>query len=274
MKFLIVDDELAAVQDLKEVLCKVMRSHEISGFTSPTAALKYLESSFVDVVFLDIEMGSTNGIWFAKKIKDLQPDVHIIFVTGYPQYAVDAFAIHATGYLVKPVMPEQILRELTFLYEDRIANKKIKVRIQTFGGFVVYANEKQVIFRRSKSKELLAYLVDRHGGAVTTRDACALLWEDKLYDVIQKNYFHQVLHDLRNTLSEAGIEQILIKKRNSLAIDPSQLDCDIYRFLEGDPKAVNSYRQNYLPEYSWAEFGAAILDKQLRCKPFVSHVRL
>ena len=44
---------------------------------------------------------------------------------------------------------------------------------------------------------------------------------------------------------------------------PDRLDCDSYRFLEGDPRAVNSYRHNYLSSYSWAEFTLAAMDERL-----------
>ena len=60
--------------------------------------------------------------------------------------------------------------------------------------------------------------------------------------------------DLRAALTAAGAEAVLVRSRNSLAIDPALVDSDSYRFLEGDPVAVNSYRGDYLPAYSWAEY--------------------
>ena len=85
-----------------------------------------------------------------------------------------AFELHATGYLMKPVTAEDIRRELTFLYKDSGRDKR--VRVQTFGGFDVFVDGKPLEFKRSKSKELLAYLIDRHGANVTTGELCAALW--------------------------------------------------------------------------------------------------
>lgn len=71
----------------------------------------------IDTAFLDVAMGSMSGLELAAEIKRLQPETHIIFVTGHPKYAVNAFQIHAIGYLLKPISLEALERELTFLYE-------------------------------------------------------------------------------------------------------------------------------------------------------------
>ena len=174
MKFLLVDDEPLALADLNEILEETVPGHETAGFTSIGKALEYMKENQVDVAFLDIEMVGMNGIELARTMKDLQPDINIIFVTAHPQYALDAYAIHATGYLLKPVVPEYILRELTFIYGDKMEEKNIYV--QTFGGFCVYLKGEPLVFSRSKSRELFALLVERQGAPVTTREACAILW--------------------------------------------------------------------------------------------------
>lgn len=266
MEFLLLDDEAIVLSDMEEVLKEVVPDGAYHLFSLPDEALLFAQNNPVDVAFLDIEMGSANGIGIAKILKQYQPDMHIIFVTGHPQYAVEAFGIHATGYLLKPVMAADIRRELTFLYGDTKRPGK-KVRIQTFGGFCVFVNGEALLFKRTKSKELLACLVDRRGSDITTREACNILWEDGVYDRARKNYFQIVLADLRVTLRQAGIEHIMIHRRNSLAVDPNCFDCDSYRFLDGDPIAVNSYRCNYLPSYSWAEFTVGTMERS-----FLKHV--
>ncbi len=120
---------------------------------------------------------------------------------------------------------------------------------------------KPLVFNRAKSKELLACLIDRRGAGLTTREACNLLWEDGVYNTSRKNYFQTIVHDLRQTLHNANIESILIKSHNSIAIDPAAIDCDSYRFLDGDPQAIRSYRHDYLPGYSWAEFTIGKLER-------------
>ena len=258
MRFLVVDDEPYVLMDIEEALREASPDALLSSFTSPSQALTYAGTEKIDVAFLDIELGSMNGLVLAKELKDILPEIHIIFVTSHEQYAVGAFQLHATGYLMKPATVEDIKRELTFIYGDFVQNRK--VRVQTFGGFGVYVDGKMLECKRSKAMELLAYLVDRRGVAITTREACAVLWEDRPYDTAQKNYFQSLLLDLRTTLREHGVENILVRRRNSLAINPERLDCDSYRFLNGDPWAINRYRHDYLPSYSWAEFRVAQMD--------------
>lgn len=259
--FLVVDDEPMVLKDVKETLAKTVPKCEIAAFSSPLKALEYVREHLFEVAFLDIEMGRTNGIVLAKQLKDIQPQIHIIFVTSHSKYALEAFSVHATGYLMKPVLTDDILRELTFLYGEELSERGTRIRIQTFGGFAIFVDEKPITFRRAKSKELLAYLVYRRGTAITTPQACAVLWEDMPYDRKQKNYFQIVLFDLRTTLREAGIEHILVRSRNSLSIDPSQFECDSYQFMQGDPRAINSYHHDYMCDYSWSEFMVGLFEK-------------
>lgn len=259
MKLLALDDEPFALEDLREAIIQTRPGCDLHCFTRPSQALQYAKGHPIDVAFLDIELGSVSGIVLAKQLKDIQPDAHIIFVTSYERYAVQAFQMHANGYLMKPVSAEDILRELTFLYGD--TPPRGKVRVQTFGGFDVLVDGKAILFKRAKAKELLAYLIDRRGASVTVEKICAVLWEDDTDAGQRKSYVRTILADLRATLKSAGIEHILDKGFNRYAIHPELLDCDSYRFLEGDPQAINSYRCDYLPSYSWAEFSVPLLEK-------------
>ncbi len=263
MRYLAVDDERYALEDLEEAVRAVENDCELHSFVSAEQALLFASKTPIDVAFLDIEMGSANGLVLAKQLKDICPKAHIIFVTGYEQYAVSAFRIHATGYLLKPVTEEAIRRELTFIYSDEAESASKRVRVQTFGGFDVFVDGKPLLFKRAKAKELLAYLVDRRGVSVTNDEICVTLWEDDGSVQTRKSYVRTLLAELRSVLKEAGIENILEKNINRLAIVPDKLDCDFYRFLEGDPVAVNSYRYDYLPSYAWAEFSVGVLDKRL-----------
>lgn len=255
MRFLTVDDEEIMLNQLENMLRSIRPDAEIFSFIWPDDALEAAKQEQMDVAFLDIEMGAMTGLELAGKLKKIKPDIYIIFVTGYQKYALDAFAVHATGYLLKPVTEEALKRELTFIYTKAEAQNHI--RVQTFGGFEIYVDGKPVKFARTKSKELLAYLIDRRGASVTTKEAYAALFEDAAG--AGTGYFRNIVHELKNALQSAGVEEILKRSFNSLAIATEKIDCDYYRFLEGDPIAVNQYRGDYMPSYSWAEFRNATL---------------
>ena len=116
-----------------------------------------------------------------------------------------------------------------------------------------------VRFGRAKSKELLAYLVDRRGLSVTTGEAYAALFEDAQDTLSGKSYFRTIFHEMVNSLKRADAEEILLKERNSYAVIPEKFDCDYYRFLQGDPVAVNAFQNDYMLSYSWAEIRNAEL---------------
>lgn len=204
----------------------------------------------MDIAFLDIEMGTMSGLELAAGIKRVNGDTKIIFVTGYGHYAVDAFALHATGYLMKPISEADIKRELTFAYGER---EEPHIRVQMFGGFEVFVDGKPVSFGRSRAKEFLAYLLDLRGASVTTSRAYMEIFDSDVKTVSDGAYFRNIVRDLKKSLSDAGIGHILRREFNSLAVNPEGIDCDYFRFLEGELVVVNSYHGDYLPQYSWAE---------------------
>jgi len=133
------------------------------------------------------------------------------------------------------------------------------LQVQTFGNFEVFYMGKPVIFNRNKSKELLAYLVDRRGASVTTAEACGILWEDKEYDFSLQRQFQTVVSDLMKALQKCNCTHIIYRKRNCLCINTSDVDCDVYRLMDGDESVMAQYRGEYMSNYSWAEITAGYL---------------
>ena len=103
IRVLLVDDEPMANTTLRHLL-KAFPSVEVAGVcTEPEAALEFCASQSVDAVFLDIEMPRIKGMELADKIRRLLPEVRLVFVTAYPDYALRAFDVSALDYLLKPV---------------------------------------------------------------------------------------------------------------------------------------------------------------------------
>ena len=117
-------------------------------------------------------------------------------------------------------------------------------------------------FKRSKSKELLAYLVDRNGATCTNGEMLAVLWEDKPDTASLHSHLRNLIFDLNHTLDDAGVRGLLVRGRNTLAIDTSRVECDYYNFLRGERMALNAYRGEYMTQYSWAEVTRSALRQQ------------
>lgn len=269
MRIIIVDDEEPAVKTLIKILNKVKPGSEINGFTSPTKALQFLDDNRADVAFLDIEMYGLNGIELAKRFKDKCHDINIIFATGYSEYALDAVSLRASGYVLKPVSEENVIEELENLRNPVKEEDNNRIRVQTFGNFEIFVNNEPLTFRRSKSKEILAYLVDKKGTGVTTAELAAVLFEEKEYDRSLQKQMQVYVSEMIKILKEADADNIVIKKYNSLSVNIDSFQCDYYDFLNMKVEAINSYMGEYMTNYSWAEFTTGILEEKRRDTLFV-----
>ena len=247
MLFLAVDDENLQLNKLVDTLKAADPRCEVLSFNNPLVALEAVKQVKIDVAFLDIEMGGMNGVELGKRLKQLNPNINIIFVTGYDQYAIDAYSMHASGYLTKPVSIERIKAELSNLrYPMPGGNDANRLKAQCFGQFEVFYNNKPVKFARSKTKEMLAYLIDKRGAMVSVKELSqALFGEDK------GSYIRNLVADLTQALKELNIEEAFVKRFNSYGIDSSLISCDYYDYLKGEPYAVKAYRGSYMEQYSW-----------------------
>lgn len=259
MKVICVDDESNALETVERELKQITAITEVEVFISPYEALDYLSSHETDIALLDIQMQVMDGLSLAWKIREQSPHTRIIFLTGYSEYAVEAFRLHVSGYLLKPATKEDIEEELRYIQNPPVRFVDRRIRIQCFGNFEIFADGTPLKFERSKTKELLAYLVDRRGAAANTGELCAVLWEDKPDSVSLRTQVRTLLSDLTKSLKRVHAQEILIKSRNSFAIAVEAVDCDYYRFLRKDPAAVNAYSGQYMAQYSWAEMTLGML---------------
>lgn len=249
-----VDDEIPMLMELVNAVKASPDITQVKEFSSCVTTLEWAEKNPVDIAFLDINMRGMGGLALAERLKARKPDCKIIFCTGHSEYAVEAFGIHASGYLMKPITAEAVQKEIDHIKGGVVKNKLLRVRC--FGSFEVFAREEPLSFRRSRSKELLAYLVDRNGSAVTARQICAVLWEDDEDDSKNMNYLRQLFSDLRASLRAAGAEAVLQNSGNSYFLDMELIDCDYARYLQsGKPK----FYGEYMSQYSWAEETCALL---------------
>lgn len=257
MNILAVDDELPALNILNRAIHEAVPEAELRSFQlAQDAITEVREKGFrPDVAFLDIEMPDITGLELAKVLKISYTAVNIVFVTGFSQYALDAMEQRPSGYVMKPATKDKILDELKNLRNppERVREPKA-VRIQCFGSFEVFVNGEPVQFHRSKSKELLAYLVDRRGAGCMAADIAAVLWDDGMFDRSRQKQLAVIRSELIKSLAEAGAADIVLKWRDSLSIDPERFDCDYYMALEGDSVAINQFMGEYMSPYAWAEF--------------------
>lgn len=264
MRILAVDDELLALEMLVDSIRQVMPHAEICPFIKYSEALAFVKKTHCDIAFLDIEIRGKNGISLAKELKDINPQMNIVFVTGYAEYALDAFSVAASGYVLKPVTAAAVQAELEHLRYAVDLQPGRTIHVQCFGNFEVFCDGKVLTFARTKTKELFAYLVNRRGAWCNVREIAAALWEDKKNTDTLQGHLRILVSDLVQTLQSVGEEDVLLKQRGRLAVSTNRIDCDFYRFLQGDVSAINSYTGEFMSQYSWAEFVIAYLDHTIQ----------
>ncbi len=138
-----------------------------------------------------------------------------------------------------------------------------RVRVKTFGNFEIFIDGQVVKFHRSKSKEVFAYLIDRQGSGATRAEIFAALYEDDEYDRPKQKQLDVIIRSLKDTLREYHIEYTIEVLNGSLRVVPEKVDCDLYRFFEGDEEAATSYRGEYMSNYAWAMMTEAYIDQSM-----------
>ena len=252
---LAIDDISSVAQQIRGIMLEIDPDGVHYAASEPVEIQKFALEVKPDLIWLDIEMPDVNGLNAASEIKTLLPDTNIVFVTGYPEYAIEAFGMHASGYILKPVTQKKLLDEIENLRKPVGSDSKGTelLRVQCFGNFEVFGPNGVVRFRRSLSKEALAYLVDRRGACCTIGEICSVLWEDRTTDKGLKSQCRVIMGSLKKDLESAGAGDVIVKNWNTWGIDASKVSCDYYDFLKGKTGAVNSFRGEYMMQYSWAE---------------------
>ena len=260
MHSLATDDEQSALNILMGAIQEAVPLATVHGFRNPLEALEFMKETPCEVAFLDIQMREMSGIVLARKLKELYPKLNIIFVTGYSQYANEAFALHASGYVYKPVTADKIVVEMENL-RNPVKWKEKGICVNTFGNFEVIVNGEEVSFGREKSKEMLAYLVDKRGKSANRKEIAEVLFEREDYSRTTQNYLSKIVKELVTSLERVGAEKMLKRGVNSYAVDMDAFFCDLYDYEKENatPNELNRFQGEYMKQYSWAEVTLARL---------------
>ncbi|MCR4578712.1 MAG: response regulator [Treponema sp.] len=251
MNILALDDEYLGLEGLVTAIKANVPNAIVGGYRDIKEALDYAEKTNPEIAFLDIELRMGNGLDVAKKLKAMNPRINIIFVTGYSEYMKEAFDLYASGYVLKPVMNENIKKELENL-RFPVSEKK-RISVHTFGNFEIFGDGIPLTFAYSKSKELLAILVDANGITCSMGMVEELMWEREDDCRDHRAYIRNLIADIRRSLRKFNAEDIILRSHNNIGLKVSDIDCDYYDYLAGKPEAIAAFNGEYMSQYSWAE---------------------
>ena len=250
MTVICVSQDKLLIDDLVSLCRTAAPDTDVIGFTGAETPQEWLKERRTDLAMIDTDMPDRAGFLLAENIRNKNPETAVILLSSAPEDAVDAFALHVSGFLLKPADASGLAAEISRALSEKRPESPVFAR--TFGRFALFAGGMPVAFRQARCAELLAYLIDRQGGSVTRSEAFAILWEDRMYNRSMQKQLDVIVRSLRHTLEENGIGGIFENRRGSLRIRPEKITCDAWRFFNGDPEALSTCRGEYMSGYSWA----------------------
>ena len=249
MKCLIADDEILILRDIKRTAIKVLGDNtEIFEASNSDEALEIIKSNDIPIAFLDIDMPFISGLEVAKKIQEMKPKTNIIFVTGYEQYALEALELYVSGFIMKPVNENNMRKAI-----DNLRFPIAELTVKCFGNFEVFYDGRPVNFKRSKCKEVFAYLIDKRGAFVSEDELRFLLWSEDEDTDKKRRYVRNIISDIRVTLKECGKDDVIINdNKSSYAVKMDSISCDLYDYLDRKSDKGKADKDRYMAQYEWA----------------------
>src|SRR4029079_3863475 len=182
LRVLIVDDERLARHHLRQLIDKIPDVECVGESPNGNAALAMLAANPIDVILLDVQMPGRDGFDVVKSISHSAMPA-IIFVTAHDHYAVKAFDVSATDYLLKPPDPERLQRALE--------SARLRIQSRTFAAEQKKLRSMIDLLSSSSDK----HIVVRDRGRTLKIDVSDITWlraEDNYVRVYSRNRSHLI----------------------------------------------------------------------------------
>ena len=256
LKTIILSNNDAYIQMLLGACEKSDKISTVKTFSNHLEALKCSKENIPDFALVDFESFEENCIELGIRLRDINPNIILMYITERSQITNEIFCIKADFCLIAPLTIDDITDAIERAYLLSRRNKN-KIFARTFGRFDIFVNNESIYFPNRKSKELLALCIDKCGGEVTMEMAINTLWPEKEYDDKSKRLYRKAISALDKALGEAVKERIFEHSRGNCRICASKISCDYYDYLR-KPNEINFDDEfEYMFQYSWAEETAA-----------------
>jgi len=278
VKAILVDDESSALTSLEIALHKIGGITIIGKYTNSYIAKQNILNEKPDIVFLDIEMPGISGIKLAEEIQYSLPEIHIVFITAYDEYAVKAFELSAIDYVLKPVRSNRLkdtVQRISKAYKRESASDSLKRSVMVCAfqslSFVQENNMSDTIdvrWRTSKVRGVFVFLLQHRGDFIRKDTLLDLFWPDL---DIKKGYtqLYSAIYQIRRTIADINVNIHISSLENGYRLDMNGVKFDVDEWEKGLKKLpaitcetlsahqelLMLYRGDYLAneDYMWLE---------------------
>lgn len=227
-----------------------------------------LQNGCPDMLFIDISEDAEGAIALAGRLAEIPGAPWIVFMSDDSSRAMDAFRIHIQGYLVRPVTEEALKSECGCCMARRGISRMF---IRTFGNFEIRIDGVPVTLKRAKTRELIAYLIDRNGSMVDDTELLRALWGKN--DAASKSYLRMLKVEALKIFDEAGCGNAVVKQRGYMGICTDVVPCDYFDALRSQDPEGSGYSGEYMSQYAWAARTRAALSRMAGIEPAADHER-
>lgn len=211
VKVILIDDEQPALDYLEYQLKNVSDFKVIGKYTNPLEGKQAIEEGTVDLVFLDIQIPDLNGIELAEQLLEKKPDLPIVFITAYDEYAIKAFELNAIDYVLKPVSASRLLTTVKRIEQE--VKEKVAKQFSDTGRLALHlfqqvsltdcsqGQENPILlkWRTANTEQLFLYLVQHESREVNKNFLIELLWPDLEPEKAYKQLYTSI-YNIRKTL--------------------------------------------------------------------------
>ena len=251
MRAILVDDEPLMLKSFMRFSAGISEIHVIAQFSGAEEAITFAEENSFELALLDIQMPKMSGIELAIKLRELYPELLVVFISAYDEYVRDSNAIGGDDYIVKPYKKETIERmaKKMFLLSKR---QHKNIYLQMFGRFNVLKNGVPLPIS-GKTKEILALIACKRGREISNEEIYTIIWEGRQYSNEHMKTYYNALIRLKRILADSGDGNLLISTPHGQMLNMDLCDCDYFDWLNRNIGSQNRFEGEFLSEYSWGE---------------------
>lgn len=252
MRAILVDDEIHMLRSFMRNSAGIPELNVIAQFQNAADAIEFAKNNTFELALLDVQLPQMNGIELAVKLRELYPDLLVVFISAYSEYVLDSNQIGGDYYIVKPYKRETIemMVEKMSLLCKRLQKD---VYIQMFGKFNVLKDGIPLQLH-GKTREILALIACKRGKEISNEEIYNTVWEGREYSNEHMKTYYNAVKRLKNLLVEAGIGDLIRSTPHGQMLNTDMCDCDYFTWQDKNPDNRARFEGEFLSDYSWGEY--------------------